>query len=223
MTQETPGPECWRCPHLRESKALLAQVGSREIRGDKSLCPRLVGLQRTTPKSECLWWGGSGQGPLGSLAGSRAQALWVAGEVQVLPSSGPHLCLSEPPQHRPQAAHWPPFCGNQPRADGTRDQRSLAPGPRRGLPRLWELNPSQPSPQDSMRIRSPGSRGRHLLSSPSAPHLLWARPDGKVGQLTRSLGLGLFRGNFSEWIQQGGDPSERVHKFKSTHFFLIFL
>lgn len=37
----------------------------------QELMPRLVALLGTTLKSECLWWGGSGQDPLGRFAVSR--------------------------------------------------------------------------------------------------------------------------------------------------------
>ena len=96
-----------------------------------------------TPQDERLRWGGSGQGPLGSLAGSRGTGpvvgsqgrFWVA---EVPPAQGPTLRAS--PAQDSRAAHWPPLCRDQPRADGTRDQMgSRAPALMRAFPGSMNL------------------------------------------------------------------------------------
>lgn len=91
--------------------------------------------------------------------------------------------------HDPRATHWPPLCGNQPRADGTRDQRPQcsAPHPHRGLPRFHELSPAQPAPKMTRE-----SVPQYLVggaASFSVCPQLWARWDEKVSQFTSSLGL----------------------------------
>lgn len=107
----------------------MPKEGPGTARGVGSLCPRLVGFLGTTPRSECLRRGASGQGPLGSLAGSRG-----AGPVDGRRNSGwrgsspaqaspPAVLGKASPACGPRAAHWPPLGGNQPGADGTRDQR----------------------------------------------------------------------------------------------------
>lgn len=160
---------------MGETKALPAQVGSRESKRGQVLVPQAGGSPGKRPRSECLWWGGSGQGPLGSLAGSRGtgpvDGRRNGGQRGSSPARGPPRLVRAALARDPGATHWPPLCGNQPGADGTRDQRPQhpAPGPHGGLPGPHELSPARPVPQDDTRIRTPLSRRRAPLPSASTP------------------------------------------------------
>lgn len=150
---------------------------------------RVQGQQEGTGARAPGWWvswepppGVSAYGGEG-LAGPPWQSCWESGHrpcgwqakfwvARVLPSSGPHPGLSEPPQHMTQG---PPTglhsAGTSPELmePETSDHDRPAPGPHGGLPRLHELSPAWPVPQDDTRIRTPLSRRRPLLPSATAP------------------------------------------------------
>lgn len=120
-----------------------------------------------TPQDERLWWGGSGQGPLGSLAGSRGTGpvvgsqgrFWVA---EVPPSSGPHpqSLTSTGLESRPLASTLQGPAQSQwvQRPDGVQ-----SPSPHEGLPRLYELGPAQPAPKMTRESVPQCPRGTSFL------------------------------------------------------------
>lgn len=66
---------------MGKTEALPAPGESRESRGDRSCCPRLVGLLGTTPSTPRMsGCGGEGldRAPLAVLLGVGVQALWLA-------------------------------------------------------------------------------------------------------------------------------------------------
>lgn len=164
-------------PPLGENRG---SAGPRRVQGKQrgqELLPQAGGSPGNhplNPQNERLWWGGSGQGPLGSLAGSQGTGpvvgsqgrFWVAGVLH--PAQGPTRVLLEPHQHRtrglPTGLH---SAGTSPEPMGpeTSDHRVQSPRPHKGLPQLHELGPAQPAPQDDVTIGTPVSRRRHQLPS----------------------------------------------------------
>ena len=163
--------------------------GAGERRGHGSPCCRPLGfLGNLCPEHKCLWWGGSGQGPLGSLAGSwgtgpvvgRQGSRWLGSP----PSSAPHhpglpwsLTSIPPPTGLQSAGTSPELMGPEPSK-----YRIQSSGPCKGLPGLQELCPAQPAPQDDRRIGTPVSCRRCQLPSASAnaPPRPQVRPDDMV-------------------------------------------
>lgn len=106
MTQETPGPECWGCPHLGETEALTAQVGSREKQKGSGAHGPGWWVSREPPPGASAYSGeGLFRAPLAVLLGVGAQTLCMAGKIlggAGPPQLGAHPGLSQLPQHATQ-------------------------------------------------------------------------------------------------------------------------
>lgn len=165
-TSETTGPGCWEAeappPEEKEGPGKAERTGAHT-------------LAAGSPRRQCLRWGGYGQGPLGSLVGSRGTSPVVGGRGSggrgSSPAQGPTpSSAGASPACVARAAHWPPL--REP-ALSRWNQRptTTVPSlpPHRGLPGLHELSPAQPAPQDNMRTGTPVSRRRCQLTSASAP------------------------------------------------------